>query len=630
MNIVAQICGILVMIIILYFYMSQKRLKLKTSQAFFIICIVVMLALIFDIASVAAIEKSDYIPVFWVHLICKIYLWTVTWESMAAFWYVCIDIFNSDELEIKWRRRTLLNATIAVVAVSCLPIYIHDSASGTYTYGASVLVTYIVSILHLMAAVAIANKFKDTMNENRRKGIIVWIAIWMLAALVQFLDNSILIVGFASMLGIIVLYLLLENPMTNMDRDTGLFNLNALFEYMRDIYGRKKNVSIVCVRYDNNRNSTFSFELENNIAAEVVKYIAAIPKAHTFRSSTSEFILVFDEVEDAHNAISRITERFEKPWGKDNMRMLLLEIYCVETTRCVKRPADVLSIFQYVKQNRAEFPCTDAVLIDDDVIDRIYDEKSIENEIIDALNEGRVQVFYQPIYNTRKGRFTTAEALVRIIGRDGEIIPPGRFIGIAEKRGLIIRLGERVFENTCKFIQKNDLKSLGLEYIEINLSVVQCAYENLASDFIEIMNRYNVDPKAIVLEITESASVIEKQILLKNMNELRKIGVRFALDDFGTGQSNLNYIVDMPIDIVKFDRGMTSAYFENGKGKPVMDAAMSMIQQLELEIVSEGIEKKEEFNKLYDLGIDYIQGYYFSKPKDSTAFLSFIQNENKN
>lgn len=112
------------------------------------------------------------------------------------------------------------------------------------------------------------------------------------------------------------------------------------------------------------------------------------------------------------------------------------------------------------------------------------------------------------------------------------------------------------------------------------------------------------------------------------MNALRKVGVRFALDDFGTGQSNLSYIVDMPIDIVKFDRCMTNAYFDNGKGKPVMDAAMGMIQKLKLEIVSEGIEEKEQFAKLDELGIDYIQGYYFSKPRNAAEFISFIESNN--
>mgnify|MGYP003293774493 CR=1 FL=1 len=102
-------------------------------------------------------------------------------------------------------------------------------------------------------------------------------------------------------------------------------------------------------------------------------------------------------------------------------------------------------------------------------------------------------------------------------------------------------------------------------------------------------------------------------------------GVSFSLDDFGTGQSNLNYIVDMPVQIVKFDRTMINSYFENGKAKYVMDAAMHMIQGMELEIVAEGIETKEQYDTMRALDISYIQGYYFSKPIPEQEFLKFIK-----
>ena len=108
------------------------------------------------------------------------------------------------------------------------------------------------------------------------------------------------------------------------------------------------------------------------------------------------------------------------------------------------------------------------------------------------------------------------------------------------------------------------------------------------------------------------------------MKSLMDYGVKFSLDDFGTGQSNLNYIVDMPVDIVKFDRDMTNAYFENGKAKYVMDAAMHMVHGMDLEIVSEGIETKEQYEVMEELGISYIQGYYFSKPLPEQQFLEFI------
>ena len=175
---------------------------------------------------------------------------------------------------------------------------------------------------------------------------------------------------------------------------------------------------------------------------------------------------------------------------------------------------------------------------------------------------------------------------------------------MAEKRGLIIQLGEIVFRKVCEFIKEHDLKEYGLKYIEVNLSMVQCGYENLADDFIQIMQETKVDPTAIILEITESASLREKSILLENMKKLKAIGVKFALDDFGTGQSNLNYIVEMPIDVVKFDSTMINAYFENGTATYVMDAAMNMIQGMDLAIVSEGIEEKEQYAKMKQLGND--------------------------
>ena len=102
-------------------------------------------------------------------------------------------------------------------------------------------------------------------------------------------------------------------------------------------------------------------------------------------------------------------------------------------------------------------------------------------------------------------------------------------------------------------------------------------------------------------------------------------GVRFSLDDFGTGNSNLNYIVDMPVDIVKFDRSMTNAYFENGKAKYVMDAAIHMIHGMGLKIVSEGVETEEQYRTMEQLGISHIQGYYFSKPLSEDKFIEFLE-----
>lgn len=264
--------------------------------------------------------------------------------------------------------------------------------------------------------------------------------------------------------------------------------------------------------------------------------------------------------------------------------------------------------------------------MDEKKIEQYKEREKIEALIRSALAEDRIEVFYQPIYSTKRDKFVSAEALARIRGRDGSIVPPGSFIPVAEKNGLISQIGEAVFEKTCAFIKENHLREhYGIEYIEVNLSVRQCEDPKLAQSYIRIMEKYGLDPSCVNLEITESASIRLRQNLLENMKTLIDYGVRFSLDDFGNGESNLNYIVDMPVSVVKFDKDMCQAYFANQKAKFVMEASMHMIHDMELEIVSEGVETKEQKEAVVALGIEYIQGYYFSKPLPKEEFLQFVE-----
>ena len=245
--------------------------------------------------------------------------------------------------------------------------------------------------------------------------------------------------------------------------------------------------------------------------------------------------------------------------------------------------------------------------------------------IKDALAEDRVVVYYQPIYSVDHKRFTSAEALVRILDQEGKLVPPGAFIQVAESNGMIIELGRRVLEKACLFYQRHDLERCGVEYIEVNLSVAQCSDARLSEDYIGIMESSGIEPCHINLEITESTSAKEKQTLISHMEHMISCGVNFSLDDFGSGASNLNYIMDMPVRFVKFDREMIQAYFSSDKAKYVMEAAMHMIHGLGLGIVAEGVETEEQYRKMEEIKINYIQGYYFSRPLPEQEFLAFLR-----
>lgn len=309
--------------------------------------------------------------------------------------------------------------------------------------------------------------------------------------------------------------------------------------------------------------------------------------------------------------------------------MAQVEFTYLSDTTLVSDYQEMVHLMQYARWKSRDHGASNFMRVDGEFVEQMRQEKRMEQMLEEAMKEDRIEVFYQPIYSTKEKRFVSAEALVRMRDRDGKLVPPGAFISVAESNGKILPLGELVFDKVCRFFTKESLEQYGLHYIEVNLSVIQCSYIGLAEEYIGIMEKYQINPRYINLEITESASMAAKKTLLENMRRLMEYGVYFSLDDFGTGQSNLNYIVDMPVNIVKFDREMSQAFFRDEKAKYVMNAAMQMIHGMKLKIVSEGIETKDQYLAMEELAIDYIQGYYFSKPLPEAEFLTFLQENNE-
>lgn len=579
------------------------------------------LVLLIEILAFTTINYVSAVSKTYIEIICKVYFVLLLWQTILALRYILVDMLNRRISGTVVNRVMLTYGITASIIICLLPIGIKGNA----VIGPGLTCTYLLCGLVLLVLDFVIVVYKDRLNKGRREGIFIWMVIWCVAVVVQIIYDNVVVVSIASVIGVLVIFLRLENPETNLDRETGLFNLNAFSQYMRQLQGNKKDVSLVLIAYESNRNGNMSYEMEKMVTHQIVDFLSGLDNVVIFRNSTNEFVLLFETQSEATDNLEIIKERFKKPWGLDQLRMITLEWYYIETTDNIESPGDILPIFQYARQNKSSLSTDGGVIISSENINMMYEERHMENIIVEALMENRVEVFYQPIFSVKDKKFNCAEALVRIRDENGQIVPPGKFIGIAEKKGLIIRLGECVFEQVCKFLVEENPVQYGVEYIEVNLSVLQCGYEQLSDDFINIMNKYKVDPSMIVLEITESASIKEKNILLKNMEKLRSVGVRFALDDFGTGQSNLNYIVEMPVDVVKFDSTMTNAYFENGTAKYVMDAAMQMIQGMDLEIVSEGIEESEQYKTMKELGIDYIQGFYFSRPVDSDEFIRFMK-----
>lgn len=628
MNIQIQCCGLVLLLVLLYFYKRQKRIMMKTEIAFQRIYYTTLCCVSLDILSVVALTYADRIPVWLLAIACKSYLISLVVVGLTSLLYVCVDL----TVYQKFTRRKIGYyfsygmAILGAALILLLPICYHydDVLGRVYTYGPSVITTYVFCIFFILSDSYMMLRYRRGINSKRLDAVRLLLEIWILAAAVQFLFNQLLLVSFAAALGVMVIYLKLENPEANLDRRSGLFNHSALVHYMRELKQKRITYSMIVMNFDRTMQGRMQGQNGAGIFMEIIEFLQERKGVVVFKNVEDEVVLLFQNPEEEEEAFREIQERFKRGWGNGQKILLHVKLLELRDSSMVKSADDILYLIKYIQCNHIEYQEKEYLQITESIISAMYQEKAVEDLIFQAIRDDRITVFYQPIYSTKEKNFTSAEALVRIRDKEGNIVPPGVFIDVAEKNGMILRIGEMVFEKVCCFLQTHDITDFGMKYIEVNLSVVQCAYEHLAEDYISIMKRYGTDPKQINLEITESASLSAKKTLLDNMQRLMEFGVRFSLDDFGTGQSNLNYIVDMPVDIVKFDRGMTNAYFENKKAKHVMDAAMHMIQEMELEIVSEGIEEEEQYQIMEGLGITYIQGYYFSKPLPEGEFLQFI------
>lgn len=622
MNIEVQCCGVVILALIWYFSLRQKTLKLASEKLFLITMGVNSFCLLMDILSVIAINNQELIPGFLLELICKTYIVSLIWVGYFGLIYSHSDLKKTKKERSRENRIYTVIVLVGTLLIYILPIEYYLEEDVVYTYGPSCSATYIFALLFVLVTLYKVGVKGREMNPKRRRAIIMWMCIWIVAAVIQFLNANLLLVGFASVLGMVILFFELENPEANLDRETGAYNAHALGEYTKQLYEKQEGFSAILVALGNNAaaESDGSSQKTDRMLQDIARYADKIKNVKVFKTMERELALLTDNEDRMWEVFGDVKSHINYFWAEAAPFYVVLP-----DSLLLRNVGELFLMLRHFRIGRRKDSTENSIILDETQIGQYKERERTEAMLRSALEDDRIEVFYQPIYSTKLRRFVSAEALVRIRDQEGAIIPPGKFIPIAERNGLISQIGECVFEKTCAFIKKNQLKErYGIEYVEVNLSVRQCEDLKLADTYIQIMKKYRLTPSCISLEITESASIKARDNLLKNMRQLMDYGVKFALDDFGNGESNLNYIVDMPVSIVKFDRDMTQSYFSSYKAKFVMEAAMHMIQDMKLEIVSEGVETREQAEAIGALGIEYIQGYYFSKPLPGEEFLEFV------
>lgn len=608
-----QICGLFVTVTILIFFVCQKKLNIKNELYFLRTLITATITCALDIVSVFF---NTLVPQARISIILsKLYLMAMLVYLTSVILYITGDTLNKKKYNIVFWVWTILGF-LATTAISFAEIGIVD----VYTQGVATYIEYSVAVVVILFVSIFTVRYRNQMYGDKAIVIYIWMASWTLFTLIQFFFPKLLLVSFAVAFGVMVIYIKLESIDNSIDRETGLFNWNSYLKYVNNMKLQGQKGSVIYLK----PNDSLKKADEKVLRASYKKFNDAIRRRNDIVafSIRNEYLFVMrkDNLNEIKTFLSEGKRLF--PVGAD-----AYSAFYLNNVERIDNEEDLEPLVSYVAGKYAESDSA-FVPIEEEMIVNYYSLSVTEEMIKRAIERDSVVVYYQPIYSVQEKKFTSAEALVRILDGEGKLIPPYKFIPIAEKNGLINVLGKIVFEKVCSFIQANDMEELGLRHINVNLSGTQLSDENLAETYIRIMEKYGVDPKYVHLEITESANVERNKTLKNNLDKFLNYGVVFALDDYGTGYSNLNYVVEMPVVTIKFDKQMTDAYFSDAKAKRVMEYSIKMFKSMGLNVVIEGVESKEQLEALSDMKVEYVQGYYFSKPVDSDMFVRFVREKN--
>lgn len=611
--------------------MFSKRsvLDIPSFTAYRNLLISVFVCVCLDIESIFALNMADYEKSIFTAVVCRLYLISI---AIVAYFILKYTICQMED-QIKHIKPTLWIVRIIIVAYMLLslfmPVLYHVERNGIYTYGAYVILTYFVAVLIVaICIVYLVSLWRHMKSEKSRSVAFVLFCLCMATA-IQFFNNELLLISFSLSVAMMYMYIYLENPNDYIDKVSGIFNLDAADIFLNNRLEKNDHINFITIEITGIKfiNETFGSELGNELLKTVGQFLASINDTFAFRMSGAVFSVAFFGSEKKFNQIVHtIEQRFKENFSILDIDTVLPVRYCIFKHNNIKLSIpEKIELIRYF-MNDKEIKETDGkIIIDETAIQERFNKQKIEKALNDAINNGEVIVNYQPIYNNKLDKFTSAEALMRIKDKDGKFIPPDIFIPIAEKNGLIIKLGMNLFEQVCELIQKNDLQNTSLKYIEVNLSVIQCMQQDLADKLLMTMKKYDVPPSFINFEITETAASNSESTLLSNMKKLLGENSSFSLDDYGSGYSNINYVLDLPISLIKYDKNMIWSYFDNEKGRVILNYTVNMTKELNLKSLAEGVETKEQCEQIKQLGIEYTQGFYFSKPLPPDEFVKKIK-----
>lgn len=622
--------SIAICLIMLFLFRGRQKSRLPIYKTYYGMMLLALLASVFDILSVIIIGQEQQYREGLIYLLNIVFL--LSYNALPALYIICVlFMVNIDYKESKlWEYLILIPLMFSFFLLITSPmthLVFYVDENHVYRHGEGFFIVILILIFQFAICIFTVAKYRKELGTTKNFYLTTSLVLILSAQMLQLLQPKYLTFCFALVLGMCVVIYMTQGPEEIFDHTNAMF-VQSLFDSVMADYSVGKEFSLIIVKYHEFDLLVDSFgeDQVNSLLRSVNGFFTSLhPTASVYRVEESIYAIKLkrmmvnqDELSEIQN---QILYRFDVPWKNGDME-IVLPISLVS----LKMPSDAKDIMQFSKVldkiTRAEIPINAVWGVGD--LESVNRKEAIMRAVKRAVERKEFQVFYQPIYSTAEKKIVAAEALIRLFDPDLGFISPEIFIPMVEKEGYIVNIGHFVLEEVCKFYSKNKLDEKGIQFIEVNLSPVQCMYPGLSDEVAAIMKQNNILESQINFEITETSAMAANPVVTENINRLLGSGIDFSLDDYGTGYSNLGYLSELPFKNVKIDKSLLWSADTNEKADLTLQNTISMAKKLDIKIVVEGVETQQQVKKLLDLQADYFQGYYFSKPVNGENFLKYI------
>lgn len=604
------------------------------NYTFRILLALTLVAAVFDLASIYAIEHATEIPL-WLNYIIQL-MYAIPFTSIPMLYYLYVISLTVQNRIITKSRVALIVVPYAIEFLFIITtpfthwhFYFNDSLQ--YCHGWAVYVTYALSFFYILLCFIDISHYKKLLTTMQITAIVLICFACATSVLLQLVFGNLMIVCFAVAFCALFACFTLQSPLRVYNATTGTFTLKSFEAMLLSLFRKKKPFTVFCMEPQHygklyeTLGATASEELSVFIAHSLHELAPGKP---LYRLSGLRFALITEQsAKELQALIDGVINRYQNPIKLNGATLSLIPIMCtVQMPEAANYLDDVMNAIQD-SLSEAHLLDSDVHLIHSGEAALIHRrrESAIGHVLKRAVQKEEFTIHYQPIYSVRERRFVAAEALLRLSEKSLGDISPSEFIPIAEKIGIMPQISRIVIEQVCAFIANNRLWEKGIRHIGINLTSPECIRELLSSEVTRIMDRYHIPCNMINFEVTETAAHTDPKLFLERARHLSGLGTLFTFDAFHGAISKDNILFDAPFHQIKLSRTFLHSSMSDETKRTLLKHTIALLRDLNFEIVAVGIETLEQAEALNVYGIHYYQGFYYSHPLSESELLEIFK-----